>query len=128
MRLTFVWTTPTTVPTIIVIAAIADSTGIQCACSGSSGDRNTRANAANAAAFTPVDMNAVTIVGAPSYASGVHMWKGTAEILNANPTASSPTASSVSVVGDAAAWEDSAVPIASSRVDPDSAKANAMPY
>jgi len=33
----------------------------------------TRAKAANAAALTPVDMNAVTIVGAPSYASGVHM-------------------------------------------------------
>ncbi len=42
-------------------------------------ERNTRAKAANAAAFTPVDMKAVTIVGAPSYASGVHMWNGTAE-------------------------------------------------
>ena len=66
MRLTLVCTTPTTVPRIIVAAAITDSTGIHCACSGSSGDRNTRTNAANAAALTPVDMNAVTIVGAPS--------------------------------------------------------------
>src|SRR4026207_1752276 len=99
IRLTFVCTTPTTVPTIIVIAAITESIGIQGAWSGSSGDRNTRANAANAAALTPVDMNAVTIVGAPSYASGVHMWKGTAETLNAKPTALSPTARSATVRG-----------------------------
>ncbi len=31
-------------------------------------------------------MNAVTTVGAPSYTSGVHMWKGTAAILKAKPT------------------------------------------
>ena len=66
MRFTLVCTTPTTVPRIIVTAAIAESTGIHCPWSGSSGDRNTRTNAANAAAFTPVDMNAVTMVGAPS--------------------------------------------------------------
>ena len=29
---------------------------------------------------------------APLYASGVHMWNGTAEILNANPTSSRPSA------------------------------------
>ena len=28
----------------------------------------------------------VTVVGAPSYASGAHMWKGTAEILKSSPT------------------------------------------
>src|SRR5919106_6734625 len=99
IRFTFVCTTPTTVPTIIVTAAMAESTGIHCACSGSSGERNTRTNAANAAAFTPVDMNAVTIVGAPSYASGVHMWNGTADTLKAKPTASRPTASSATVGG-----------------------------
>ena len=64
--MTLVCTTPTTVPRIMVTAAITDSTGIHCAWSGSSGDRKTRTNAAKAAAFTPVDMNAVTIVGAPS--------------------------------------------------------------
>jgi hypothetical protein len=42
------------------------------ALSGSNADRNTRANAANAAAFTPVDMKPVTAGGA-AYASGVHM-------------------------------------------------------
>ena len=98
MRLMLLWSTPTIVPTIIVSAEITVSTGIQSPCNGSSVERNTRTNAANAAAFTAVDMNAVTTVGAPSYASGVHMWNGTAETLNAKPTARSPTASSDSVV------------------------------
>ena len=40
-------------------------------------------------------MKPVTVVGAPSYASGVHMWKGTAATLKANPTSrsSEPTSS-----------------------------------
>src|SRR4051812_22153483 len=128
MRLTLVCTTPTTVPTIIVTAAMTDSTGIQYACSGSSDDRNTRAKAANAAALTLVDMNAVTIVGAPSYASGVHIWKGTAETLKANPTASSATANSAMVLGvPVPCARESAVPISSIRVEPDKAYANATP-
>src|SRR5574338_590677 len=128
MRLMFVWTTPTTVPRIIVAAAITDSIGTHWSCIGSSGERNTRTNAANAAALTPVDMNAVTIVGAPSYASGVHMWNGTAEILNAKPTASSPTARSASTGGAPGPCAASALATSSSRVDPDdSAKMNAMP-
>src|SRR5215211_5280423 len=98
MRLTLFCSTPSTAPRIIVAAAIAPSTGIQWPCSGSSVERNTRTNAPNAAALTPVDMNAVTMVGAPSYASGVHMWNGTAETLKQKPTASSPTASSASVL------------------------------
>ena len=69
--------------------------------SGSNADRNTRTNAANAAALTPVDMKPVTAGGAPSYASGVHMWNGTADTLNAKPTSSRPTASSCIGVGDA---------------------------
>ena len=97
------------------------------ALSGSSGDRNTRTNAANAAALTPVDMNAVTIVGAPSYASGVHMWNGTADTLNAKPTASRPTASSASVGGAGACAATARSPICSSRVEPETANANAMP-
>jgi hypothetical protein len=66
IRLILLCSTPTTVPTIIVSAAIPESTGIHWLCNGSSVERNTLTNAANAAAFTPVDMNAVTIVGAPS--------------------------------------------------------------
>ena len=66
MRLRLVCATPTTVPTIIVAAAITHSTGAQSRLIGSSADRNTRAKAAIAAAFTPVDMKPVTTGGAPS--------------------------------------------------------------
>ena len=74
-------------------------------------------NAANAATFTPVDMNPVTMAGAPSYASGVHMWNGTAEILKAKPTSSSPTASRIIGLLLSACAERKE-PIASSRVLP----------
>src|SRR5690242_2144322 len=93
IRLTLDCAIPTTVPTIIVAAATTQSTGAHWPRSGSKAERNTRANAAKAAAFTPVDMKPVTAGGAPSYASGVHMWNGTAETLNAKPANSRPTAS-----------------------------------
>ena len=73
MRFTLDCDTPTTVPTIIVAAATTHTMFPHPARSGSNAERNTRTNAANAAAFTPVDMNPVTAGGAPSYASGVHM-------------------------------------------------------
>src|SRR5437773_60733 len=92
IRLTFDCATPTTVPTIMVAIAITSKATAHCPRSGSKADRNTRANAANAAAFTPVDMNPVTDDGAPSYASGVHMWNGTADTLNPKPTRSRPRA------------------------------------
>src|SRR4030088_518326 len=94
IRFTLDCASPTTGPTIIVAAAPTQRIGPQSPRSGSKADRNTRANAANAAAFTPVDMNPVTAGGAPSYASGVHMWNGTADTLNPNPTSSRPTATS----------------------------------
>src|SRR6185503_8892202 len=100
MRFRLACATPTTVPRIIVAAAITATTGAQpgpaadISRNGSKLERKTRTNAANAAAFTPVDMKPVTMAGAPSYASGVHMWNGTAEILNAKPTSSSPSAMS----------------------------------
>ena len=65
IRLTLDCATPTTVPTIIVRPAMAETTGTQSTRSGSSAVRNTRTKAANAAAFTPVDMKPVTSVGAP---------------------------------------------------------------
>src|SRR6516164_3005781 len=102
---------------------MADSVGIHWDSSGSSVDRNTRTNAANAAAFTPVDMNAVTIVGAPSYASGAHMWNGTAEILKQRPTASRPTAMIATTGGAEPAM---ALPITSRRVEPAKRKARAI--
>src|SRR5262245_66590819 len=39
----------------------------------------------SAAVFVAADMNAVTELGAPWYTSGVHMWNGAAETLNASP-------------------------------------------
>jgi hypothetical protein len=111
MRFRLLCATPTTVPSTIVATAIA---AITLAHPGPAGDssrngskleRNTRANAANAAAFTPVDMKPVTIAGAPSYASGVHMWNGTAEILNAKPTSRRPRA--IRIIGlPVIAWAD----------------------
>src|SRR5215467_2385859 len=127
IRLTLVCATPTTVPTIIVSAATGQSTGLQLARMGASADRNTRTNAAKAAAFTPVDMNAVTAAGAPSYASGVHMWNGTADTLNAKPTVSSPTAASCMFVGVSACVART-LPILSRCVLPVTPNVNAMPY
>ena len=46
--------------------------------------------AAKAATLVQAAMNAVTGVGAPSYASGAHMWNGTAATLKAKPTSNSP--------------------------------------
>ena len=40
-------------------------------------------------------MKPVTTVGAPSYASGDHMWNGTAAILNAKPMISRPMPSRI---------------------------------
>src|SRR2546422_11060943 len=50
----------------------------------------TRPIAAKAADLVATDMNVVTSVGAPSYTSGVHMWKGAADALNASPTERNP--------------------------------------
>ena len=66
MRLTLLCATPTVVPSTIVATASAETIGAHSACMGSKADRNTRMNAAKAAAFTPVDMKPVTSVGAPS--------------------------------------------------------------
>src|SRR5437016_13354484 len=46
---------------------------------------NTRKAAAKAAIFAPAARRALTVVGAPSKASGIHMWKGTTAILDAKP-------------------------------------------
>src|SRR5262249_60382100 len=46
----------------------------------------TRRKAAKTAAFGPVLINPVTMVGAPSYTSGVHRWNGALAILKPNPT------------------------------------------
>src|SRR2546430_16480041 len=102
IRLTLVCATPTIVPTIIVAAAIGQSTEPQLARSGSKAERNTRTNAANPAALTPADMKPVTPDGAPSQAPGAHTCNGTAEPLNPKPPGSSPGASPSSGAADTA--------------------------
>src|SRR5262249_54943886 len=47
---------------------------------------NSRSRKAIEAAFDATDKYAVTVVGAPSYASGAHIWNGAAAILNSSPT------------------------------------------
>src|SRR3954468_14812590 len=54
--------------------------------------RSTRSSIANPPAFTTAAMYVVAGVGAPSYASGAHMWNGTALTLNARPTKTSTNA------------------------------------
>ena len=81
-----------TLPATIVTAASPHSRGRQSAARPPKATLNTRRNAANAATFVPADMKAVTQVGAPWYASGVHMWKGTAATLKANPAPRRPAA------------------------------------
>src|SRR2546430_2098170 len=75
--------------------------GFQSHTSGESATSNTRRNAAKAATFVPADMNAVTHVGAPWKAPGVHMWNGTAETLTPTPTARRPAAPRASDSGPA---------------------------
>src|SRR5216117_2427538 len=126
IRFTLDCETPTTVPTIIVAAATIQRIVLQLSRSGSNAARNTRANAANAAALTPVDMKPVTAGGAASYASGVHMWNGTADTLNANPTSRRPAARSCMGVG-AIACDDIRLPTRSRRVLPVNPYVNAIP-
>src|SRR5256714_9438256 len=97
MRLTFVCTSATTFPTVIVRTASSQRAPSQAACScapvpfacaaGATGKarRKTRMKAANPAAFGPAAMKAVTGVGAPSYTSGVQTWKGADAILKPKP-------------------------------------------
>ena len=44
-----------------------------------------RSSTTSAAVFVAADMNAAIDVGEPWYTSGVHMWNGAAETLNARP-------------------------------------------
>src|SRR5205809_7763274 len=46
---------------------------------------NTRKAAAKSASVAPAAKRALTVVGAPSNASGIHMWKGTTAILTPKP-------------------------------------------
>src|SRR3954451_16977896 len=54
----------------------------------------------SAATFVADDIHAVTVVGAPSYTSGVHIWNGAADILKPRPATINaiPTTTNVSLV------------------------------
>src|SRR4029078_11933309 len=69
------------------IEAIETNTTICCHCGVISGNAaiGARTNIAIAAILGADEKNAVTGGGAPSYTSGVHMWKGTAETLKQKP-------------------------------------------
>src|SRR6266480_3189478 len=73
-------------PSVSVSTAMAAISGSQVSRADANGPRKMRNKNAILAAFDATERYAVTVVGAPSYASGAHMWKGAAEILNSSPT------------------------------------------
>src|SRR5690349_13392213 len=96
MRLMLSWRTAVMFPIVIVIAAITTIGLAQPSVpygmmSPPRAMPNIRIIAAIAAALTAAAMYAVNGVGAPSYASGAHMWNGTAAILKPNATMSMNT-------------------------------------
>src|ERR1043165_2248325 len=86
-RLIFDWLMAARLPTVMVRIATTVSSGSHDGRAGASGPRKIRSKNANEAAFEATERYAVMVVGAPSYASGAHMWNGAAEILNSRPTA-----------------------------------------
>src|SRR5437763_16608992 len=79
------WTSAAKLPTTSDATAIpANAHDQRCASCGKA-VRTTRSATVNAATFVAEDMNAVTVVGAPSYTSGVHMWNGADEVLKPSP-------------------------------------------
>src|SRR5689334_24397145 len=74
-------------PRVRVAIATTERIGSQAGRTEARGPRKMRSRKAMDAALDATDRYAVTVVGAPSYASGAHMWNGAAEILNSKPTA-----------------------------------------
>src|SRR5437667_4333472 len=75
----------TTFPSVIVAIATIAKVEYQTMLTVPNATINTRNAAANAAIFATAASNALTVVGAPSKASGIHMWKGTTAILSPKP-------------------------------------------
>src|SRR5689334_12318291 len=88
MRLTFVWTTPTTAPNTSDSTASAYTIGCQSVAYWLKATMKTRARPQKAATLTADDMNTTAGVGEPSYTSGLQEWNGTAATLNPSPTRS----------------------------------------
>src|SRR5215467_4747084 len=105
MRFTFFWTSAAMLPHASDVHAIAAIAHRQRRSSAGNATTRTRYMTTSAAIFVADDMNDVTGVGAPWYASGVHMWNGAADALKARPTMiiASPTTSIASCACPAAA-------------------------
>src|SRR3954463_9359433 len=91
-RFRFVWASALKLPTVIVTAAMTPARmghGIDGAATMAAwaprASWKKRTRTAKPAALGPIEKNAATMVGEPSYTSGAHMWKGTALILYAKP-------------------------------------------
>src|SRR5918996_2765131 len=99
IRFRFDCATAASLPRVSVTAASDHRSGAQSGGAGRTAPRNNRMTAAKAAAFEAVAIMVVTVVGAPWYTSGTHMWNGAAEILKPSPTSmsASPTRNSASL-------------------------------
>ena len=85
MRFTSRWAIAAKLPIASDATASTATAVVQISlCSGNAVTR-IRSMTTSPAIFVAPAMNAVTLVGAPWYTSGVHMWKGAAETLNASP-------------------------------------------
>src|SRR6266851_6570189 len=86
MRLMLLCAMATMLPMAIDSTESTTSIWLQSPCEPAKASGSNRMASANAASFEAVPMNTVTLVGEPSYTSGIHMWKGTAPNLNPMPT------------------------------------------
>src|SRR3954468_22876660 len=84
-RLMLVWPMAAKAPRNIDSTDTAHTICCHCGVAEGKPVRMARRNNAIAAAFGAMENSAVMGVGAPSYTSGVHMWNGTADTLNARP-------------------------------------------
>src|SRR2546428_11713916 len=97
MRLMLLCTIATRLPIVIVRIAITTRASVTADCNvcaapvlsangmAAKVSINTREKDENAAAFEPVERNAVTGGGAPSYTSGDHTWNGALATLKPKP-------------------------------------------
>ena len=81
-------------PTVIVITAMIPKASVQSRLSATAPITITLKAAAKPAFLVPAASRAAIVGGAPSYASGSHIWNGTKPILKPNPAINIPTAKS----------------------------------
>ncbi len=95
MRTMFFCLRATTLPTVIVSAAITHRNGRYTSCACGKATNTIRIRPTKPAAFEATLRKAVIGVGAPSYVSGAQLWNGTALTLKAKPmiTNTTPTTS-----------------------------------